>query len=521
MIRGLIGGRGIAVLAVVSGVACTPITLPPTDESSGISRHAAAETFAAGFTSIHDKYIEPVSLAELAVDGMRGLGSIDPALTVSHEGDAIVLHASNDRVAEFKAPVAGDAKAWAAVTTEVFAVGRRASTDLASSTIEQVYEAIFDGALSRLDAYSRYAGAEEAKRNRAKREGFGGVGLRFRVKDGVVRVTEVVAKTPAFRAGLRRHDRITHIDGIPTPGMDRKQVVDRIRGPVKTRVVLTVRRPGVAEPLRLEMKREHIVPATVIAHHEKGIVHLRVTGFNQETARSLIEQVEKSSHDLGPEMAGVVLDLRGNPGGLLKQSVRVADLFLAQGDIVNTRGRHPDSLQHYEAGGRDIAHGLPMVVLIDGKSASAAEIVAAALQDRRRAVVVGTTSFGKGTVQTVIRLPNEGEITITWSRLLAPSGYVLHRLGVLPGICISGSEANDDDAIAGVLVDGARDERVHTAWREVAPNDESGRRDLRATCPAERRRSPSDLEVARRLLADEVLFGRLLDRLGTTAAAQN
>ena len=404
--------------------------------------------------------------------------------------------------------------------TDVFAVGRDASTDLKTSTIEQVYQAVFDGALSRLDSYSRYAGAEEAKSNRAKREGFGGVCLRFRVKDGVVRIAEVVTKTPAFRAGVRRHDRITHIDGIPTTGLTRKQVVDRIRGPLKSHVVLTVRRPGVAEPLRFDIEREHIVPPTVTAIHKTGIVRLRISGFNQDTARSLQEKMRKLSDDLGPELTGIVLDLRGNPGGLLKQAVRVTDLFLAQGDIINTRGRHPDSLQHYEAGGRDIALGLPMVVLVDGKSASAAEIVAAALQDRGRAVIVGTTSFGKGTVQTVLRLPNEGEITITWSRLLAPSGYAWHKLGVRPSVCTSGTD-DDDDGVPAILANGARDEKTHAAWRAVSLEDVEGRRDLRATCPAERRRTPFDVEVARRLLEDRTLYGRLLDRLEATAAAHN
>jgi carboxyl-terminal processing protease len=520
MIRDLFGKRGIAMLAVVSGVACTPTTLPPIGESAGISRHAATETFAAGLNNIHDKYIESVALADVAIDGMRGLGSIDPAINVSHDRGTIVVHASNDRLAAFKAPVDGDAKAWAVVMTDVFAVSRDASADLKASTIEQVYQAVFDGALSRLDSYSRYAGIEEAKSNRAKREGFGGVGLRFRVKDGVVRIAEVVAKTPAVRAGVRRHDRITHIDGIPTTGLTRRQVVSHIRGPLKSRVVLTVRRPGVAEPLRFDIERAHIVPPTVTAIQKAGVVRLRISGFNQDTARSLHEKMRKLTDELGARLKGIVLDLRGNPGGLLKQAVRVSDLFLAQGDIINTRGRHPDSLQHYEAGGRDIALGLPMVILVDGKSASAAEIVAAALQDRGRAVVVGTTSFGKGTVQTVLRLPNEGEITITWSRLLAPSGYAWHKLGVRPSICTSGTD-DDLDGVPAVLARDAADDQTHAAWRAIPMADLEGRRDLRATCPAERRRTPFDVEVARRLLEDRNLYSRLLDRIEATAAAHN
>ena len=520
MFRGFIGGRAIAVLAVVSGVACQATSLPPATDSTSISRHAATETFAAGLVSIHDKYIEPIELAEVAMDGMRGLGSIDPALSVSRDGRSIVLHSSNNRLAEFNAPVADDVKAWAAVTADVFMTGRDSSPDLRTSTIERVYQAVFDGAMSKLDSYSRYAGAEEAKSNRAKRDGFGGVGVRVRVKDGVVRIAEVVAKTPAFRAGIRRHDRITHIDGLPTMGLDRKRIDDRIRGPLKSQVVITVRRPGVAAPLRFDLQREHIVSPTTTAVHESGIALLRISKFNQDTARSLHEKMQKLSKELGPELKGIVLDLRGNPGGLLKQAVRVADLFLAQGDIINTRGRHPDSLQHYEAGGHDIAIGLPMAVLIDGKSASAAEIVAAALQDRGRAVLVGTTSFGKGTVQTVLRLPNEGEITITWSRLLAPSGYALHKLGIRPSVCTSGTN-DDGDGVPAVLAGADNNARAHAAWRAVALKDLDGRLDLREACPAERRRSSFDIAVARSLLEDWTLYSRLLGHPGATAAADD
>ena len=197
---------------------------------------------------------------------------------------------------------------------------------------------------------------------------------------------------------------------------------------------------------------------------------------------------------MGASPKGLVLDLRGNPGGLLKQSIEVADLFLTQGQIVRTHGRHPDSEQRYEAGGEDIAHGLPLVVLVDGKSASAAEIIAAALQDHGRAVVIGTSSFGKGTVQTVIRLPNDGEITLTWSRLVTPSGYVLHGLGVMPDIFTSGAAGN--------------------------VRKEKQGRDLRAACPAERRRKALEIEVARRLLSDRALYGRALDLTAATSQAQ-
>ena len=189
----------------------------------------------------------------------------------------------------------------------------------------------------------------------------------------------------------------------------------------------------------------------------------------------------------------------------------MADLFLTQGQIVSTRGRHPDSIQHYEASGGDLANGLPVAVLVDGKSASASEIVAAALQDRGRAVVIGTVSFGKGTVQTVIRLPNDGEITLTWSRFVTPSGYVLHGLGVRPGICTSGGEGNGRDILSDALARRPETSNILAAWRKTGVDDEERRRELRASCPAQRRPAVLEIDVAKQLLGDRVLYGRALD----------
>jgi len=265
-----------------------------------------------------------------------------------------------------------------------------------------------------------------------------------------------------------------------------------------------------------------LLPMTVvvlISVAKDGVLYLKVSGFNQDTARALAEAIDKGRQEIGERMTGVVLDLRGNPGGLLKQSVKVADLLLTQGQIISTRGRHADSIHYYEAGGRDLAFGLPVIVLVDGKSASAAEIVAAALQDRDRAVVVGTASFGKGSVQTVIRLPNDGEITLTWSRLYAPSGYSLHGLGVLPAICTSGVK---DDARAVIrlrLAERARTAEALGAWRLSAAFDDTKRGKLRNVCPSQRRRDALEIEMARQLIVDQALYAEALNMSAATHQA--
>ena len=216
-----------------------------------------------------------------------------------------------------------------------------------------------------------------------------------------------------------------------------------------------------------------------------------------------------------------MIDLRGNPGGLLKQSVKVSNLLLSQGQIVSTRGRHADSIHHYEASGRDLASGLPIIVLIDGKSASAAEIVAAALQDRDRAVLVGTSSFGKGSVQTVIRLPNDGEITLTWSKLVAPTGYLLHGLGVLPSICTSGIKDGAQAVIGKVMANRSKTEEAFVAWRQPGLRAEPIRNRLRTSCPAQRRRDDMEIQIARELIQDQTLFAQALNLTAATHQARN
>jgi carboxyl-terminal processing protease len=255
------------------------------------------------------------------------------------------------------------------------------------------------------------------------------------------------------------------------------------------------------------MTRRRIFIPTVNTEARDGIVIARINGFNSRTARHLSEQFRAAERASLIPLRGVVIDLRGNPGGLLRQAVSVADLFLRQGHIVSTRGRHPDSVHDFVARESDLAAGLPVVVVVNGKSASSAEIVAAALQDHDRAVVVGTTSFGKGTVQTVARLPNDGELTLTWSRFIAPSGYFLHGLGVVPTVCTRG--VGDPRAIVATALE-RMEETAHTVaeWRSVAYDDRSGRDRLRALCPGSDADGDLDIEVAKMLLNDANAYRR-------------
>jgi len=495
--------RRFLALALAGLVAACAAPRTEVVDDDAFRVNAAHRVFATGYRVVADRYIEPIAAETLAMEGLRGLGALDPALIVHRDGDAVVLSAASVGLARHAAPEADDSHAWAALTARMSMSGRAVSPAVAEAGAERLYEAVFDGALANLDAFSRYAGAEEARRDRARRDGYGGVGLSLKFVGGSALVTRLIANGPAALAGIRAGDRITHVDGVPVSELNKRAVGERLRGKPGTRVLVVVERLGRAEPWSVRLERLHIVPDMVERRRIGDVLYIVVKGFNQDTAGNVAAAL-RAEIDNGTSLpTGMVLDLRGNPGGLLKQAVEVADLFLDHGRIVATRGRHPDSMQVYDAGGRDLTDGLPLVVLLDGRSASAAEIVAAALQDLGRAIVVGTSSFGKGTVQTVVPLPNDGEITLTWSRLVPPSGYVLHGRGVLPAVCTSGVAVDDAGAIGRLL---AGDPPQTDRAKDTA-------------CPPENRGAALDRDLAVRIVGDGALYARMLGRAPSVAAA--
>jgi len=509
-------------LAALALSACA--ALPGADHQasdSTFAQPAAAEVIAVGFDNITDKYIEPVKLKRISVEGLRGLGAIDAGLSLSEQAGEIVMYEYGEEIGRMRAPAETDSRAWAAAVVALTEKARNSSSEIRAASPEKIYEAIFDGALSDLDIFSRYAGTTEATRNRARRDGFGGIGIRFRIEDGIAIVTKVLDATPAAESGMQPGDKIIRVEGHDTRGLQSSEITRLIRGPVHTQVTLTLARPEAVQPFTIAVARAHIVPETVRWRVDDGIGIIEISSFNQETAHSLEKILNRAMAPDSRPLAGLVIDLRGNPGGLLRQSIDVADMLLTQGDILRTSGRHPDSLHHYRASGRDMAAGRPVVVMIDGKSASAAEIVAAALQDRDRAVVIGTASYGKGSVQTVIRLPNDGEITLTWSKFVAPSGYYLHGLGVVPTVCTSGQ--TELPMVSGIIEKSLEGEQAAktVSWRRRALLGNEERQSLRDGCPAETRKGPFDLEIAKRLILNARLHARALRMTTATAQATN
>ena len=304
----------------------------------------------------------------------------------------------------------------------------------------ELIEAAINGMLTSLDPHSSYLSPNDAADMRVQTRGeFGGLGIEVTQEEGFVKVVSPIDGTPADSAGVEAGDFITHVDGESVLGLTLDEAVDMMRGPVGSEIVITVVREGEAEPFDVSIIRDTIKLTAVRARTERNSVVLRVTTFNDQTFKNLESGLNEQIEEAGgmDKVTGIVLDLRNNPGGLLTQAIKVADAFLDEGEIVSTRGRNPEDGERFNATEGDLANGLPMVVLINGGSASASEIVAGALKDHRRAIVVGTKSFGKGSVQTVMPLRGDGAMRLTTARYYTPSGRSIQALGVSPDIVVA------------------------------------------------------------------------------------
>ena len=304
---------------------------------------------------------------------------------------------------------------------------------------KDLIEAAINGMLTSLDPHSSYLSPDDAENMQVQTRGeFGGLGIEVTQEDGFVKVVSPMDGTPADQAGIESGDFITHVDGASVLGLTLDEAVDLMRGPVGSEIIITVVREGSPEPFDVSIIRDTIKLTAVRARAEQDAVVLRVTTFNDQTYANLESGLAEKIEELGGEdkVSGIVLDLRNNPGGLLTQAIKVSGAFLDKGEIVSTRGRNPQDGERFNATPGDLANGKPIVVLINGGSASASEIVAGALQDHHRAIVVGTKSFGKGSVQTVMPLRGNGAMRLTTSRYYTPSGRSIQALGVSPDILV-------------------------------------------------------------------------------------
>lgn len=418
-------------------------------EEEGFPRAEVQGVLAVALAAVLERHLDRAAPADLGLWSLRGLEVLEPRLKAETRPAGLVLALDGKPVAPRPllvpplpagSPTEAAGPPLAQGLAALYEAGWRASPALRRAGAEAMLRSGFEELFNHLDPYSRYMGPEEAAAARSRRTGQVGLGLRLAAGRGEEVVLATIApEGPAERAGLRPGDRLLAIGGEPVSAQDLAGAAARLEGPPGGEVALLLRR-GTGRRFEVRLARTLVPPDSVHADRRDDILWLRVEGFSNATDRRLAEALAAARR--GGRLKGVVLDLRGNRGGLLTQAVSVASAFLPGGVVAATSGRHRDSARTYLASAEDLAAGLPVVVLVDGRTASAAEIVAAGLGDRGRAVLVGSATTGKGLIQAVIPLPNGGELLVTWSRVLAPRGWPIQALGVLPALCTSlGAEA--------------------------------------------------------------------------------
>jgi carboxyl-terminal processing protease len=301
----------------------------------------------------------------------------------------------------------------------------------------QLIEAAINGMLASLDPHSSYMSPKSFRDMQVQTRGeFGGLGIEVTMENGVIKVVSPIDDTPAYKAGVMANDLITHLDNDQITGLTLEQAVEKMRGPVNTPIMLTVIRKGKDEPFDIKVTRDVIKINPVKARAEGDVAYVKVSTFNEQTHANMVKAIDGLKKSIGKDLKGYILDLRNNPGGLLDQAIAVSDDFLEKGAIVLTKGRNGEETQRAQAHAGDVTEGKKIIVLINGGSASASEIVAGALQDHKRATLIGTRSFGKGSVQTIIPLGNEGAMRLTTQRYYTPAGRSIQAKGIDADIVI-------------------------------------------------------------------------------------
>ena len=302
----------------------------------------------------------------------------------------------------------------------------------------QLIESAIDGMLSGLDPHSSYMNPKDFQDMQVQTSGkFGGLGIEVTQQDATIKVVSPIDGTPASKAGILANDEIVGIDGENVQGMSLNDAVDKMRGPIDTAITLTIKRPDVDKPFDVKLVRAEITIQAVRSRAEGNVAYIRISSFSEQTYDGLKSAIDQLKTEIGPDkIQGYIVDLRNNPGGLLDQSIAVSDAFLNHGEVVSTRSRRADETQRFNAHSGDLVDGKPVILLINGGSASASEIVAGALQDHRRATLIGTRSFGKGSVQTIIPLGGNGALRLTTARYYTPSGRSIQAQGIEPDIMV-------------------------------------------------------------------------------------
>lgn len=473
--------------------------------------------YATALGFMEPRTLEPVPVPELTVWGLRGLTAIDPDLTTDEYRGKLRLLDAGQEVFSTAPPAHPTPMLWAATAVRLSGAAFRVSAAVRQAGTSGIIESFFDELFNHLDPYSRYVDPQDAALDRADRNGSAGIGLTLEQHAGTVRVAAAVEASPAAQAGIQPGAVVLAVDGERVGG-DATRAQRLIAGPNATAVKLRWRSKG-GRIRTTELIRAMVPPETVFSVRQKNILLIRITGFDRSTAAHLAHALKDGMAAKTPP-DGIVLDLRDNRGGLLRQAVEAANELLPDGVIAYTIGRDPQANHVWLSGPAQLANDVPVVILVDGRTASAAEVLTAALTDRGRAVAVGSATLGKGLVQTIAPLPDGGELFVTWSRIIAPRGWPLQGLGVLPQVCTSlGMEALHKQLAA--LAQGIQPmaAAIETQRRARAPLPAATMVAIRRNCPAAGG-NEADMTAARQLIDNPAAYAAaLLPPLPATAAA--
>jgi carboxyl-terminal processing protease len=505
-VRRALSHAATALLAASLVASCetAPGSSPELAASPAASADVGAErVILQAYRAIGDRHIHEPDFRRMSAETFRGFVSADPTLSLTTSDRSFTVLRDGREVLSRPAPSdLTDGRAWGGMLAELLAASVTASPVLKQAEPQVLIKSAMTATTKLLDRNTRYSDPEEARDSRFQRDGGGGIGITVeRTDDKRIMIRAVQEDSPAGKGGIQAGDQMLAIDGEALADRTLNDVVHRLRGSIGAPVTLTLYRASQGTQLTIPLKRGRIIPTTVVYERRGDIALINLTGFNSATTDALRRAVDRARAEIGRDIAGIIIDMRSNRGGLLDQAQAVAEEFIGDGPIFSTQGRHPDSQRTYRSSSRKTV-ALPIVALVNGNSASAAEIVAAALQDRGRAVVVGTTSYGKGTVQTVVRLPNEGELVLTWSRLLAPSGYTWNELGVLPNICTA--KVADVGQLKADSV--AANRPTLMRWHAERNPSHEEVANLRKICPPGEDLPQRDVEIASRLLRDPGLY---------------
>ena len=499
----MIRAGALFILLLIVPAHAQTVAIPP-----GFDPHLMTDVYATALAFMAPRTLEPVPVSQLTVWGLHGLTALDPQMTTELRDGTLRLSAREHDLVALPAPPEQDVNGWAARATQLALVAAGISVPVRRAGTQGVVQSFFDELFNHLDPYSRYVPPQDAGQDRDRRIGEAGAGLRLGRRGSAIVVAEAIADGPGALAGIRPGDTIISVDGQPVRGRDPTSVLRWINGPEGTEVSLVWRgRDGRLNTADLE--RAVVPPETVFSQRVGEALLIQITAFNRGTDTHLSEAIEQGFAAPHPP-AGIILDLRGNRGGLLRQAVTAADALLPAGVVAVTAGRDPEATRIWRSNSGELGEVVPVVVMVDGRSASAAEVLAAALADRGRGVVVGSSTLGKGLVQTIAPLPDGGELFVTWSRILAPRGWPIQGLGVLPQVCTSlGQEVLNAELAA--LAQGeqlmAKALAAHGAAR--APLSPTQVLALRNACPAAEG-GQADTDVARLLIHDPASYAAAL-----------